>query len=203
MIPCPYCEREFDKRAGLMRHVTATHHSEGVDHDVEVFDVDLETYAEALRGDEERPSMLADGQEPYVDPETGIDYAPDITKFEILVTEGMPVLDAAHGVTTEQYKRIRQLRREGHTEHDAWLTVVGFEPPTTVLALPTTDLPVRLHQVAFRCRNGWSDTRDAAWLLRLVEIGAEAIEHLDLTRMDDAGRFVAGPIIDRWNEAIR
>jgi hypothetical protein len=25
MIPCPHCDREFEKRSGLMRHVQATH----------------------------------------------------------------------------------------------------------------------------------------------------------------------------------
>ena len=28
MIPCPHCDRTFEKRAGLMRHVTSAHADE-------------------------------------------------------------------------------------------------------------------------------------------------------------------------------
>jgi hypothetical protein len=66
MIPCPHCDREFEKRSGLMRHVQATHpdtlepvpvNPGGAIEPV----VPVETYAESL-------DDLEPGQEPYVDP---------------------------------------------------------------------------------------------------------------------------------------
>lgn len=40
MIPCPHCDREFEKRSGLMRHVQATH-GEAQTTDLAVYEADV------------------------------------------------------------------------------------------------------------------------------------------------------------------
>lgn len=241
MIPCPYCDREFEKRAGLMRHVTSSHHSEGVvptnpggaieavvPVEPELVGTleeirqggpvfvgpDPETYAEALTDDQ-----LAPGQERYVDPTSGVTWdqeaydriaqaanraaftATGLTEdvwHECRVAEEF-VADTIPAPTSEQYKQIRALIRSGISETLAWLNIVGQEPPP--LPPPPADTrPLRLQQVAFRVREGNTDHIDAAWLLRLTQIGFDAIHALG--DGDDNPEEIQ-PILDRWNEAIQ
>lgn len=243
MIPCPYCERGFEKRAGLMRHVTSSHHSEGVVPvnpggaieavvPVEVImsdafsgPVDPETYAESLTDDQ-----LVPGQEPYVDPPSGVTWdqeaynriAHDADRMWVAAT-GLTedvwhersaaadefVADTVRAPTSEQYTRIRALRRQGHQEAEAWMTVVGYPPPQR--DVPAEDLrPLRLQQIAFRVGNGYGygpeavaqAQMDATWLLRLAEIGRDAVAQLHLATTEYLDGPEAEAVVDRWNETI-
>jgi hypothetical protein len=238
MIPCPHCEREFEKRAGLMRHITVSHPHEPYTGEgpVNLDDqrlltrdearelVDPETYAESL--DEPAP-----GQEPYVDPPIGpptreeyesgvisiVDppvtwdqeawdaIKADAERVELasLTTDAFsltPVHLTMGDPTPEQYKQIRAFIRSGRSESEAWMNVVGYEPPPRP-PQPVDERPLRLQQVAFRVRNGGIDQIDARWLLHLAEIGADAIGLLDsLDPVPDSPGYEA---IERWKAAIQ
>jgi hypothetical protein len=207
MIPCPHCEREFEKRAGLMRHVTVSHPhepytGEGPVNPGGAIEPEVETYAEGL-------DELAPGQEPYVDPpvsEEGVEKVMDMWhKAFVNAKRQIPIPTPVHltmsAPTTEQYKQIRAFIRSGRSESEAWMNVVGYEPPPRP-PQPVDERPLRLQHMRERLRNDSIDHADARWLLHLAEIGAEAVEWLSQVEQIDAGAAHPQPIIDRWKAAI-
>lgn len=196
MLPCPHCEREFETRNGLMGHVGRIHKTEPVPVNeggaIEpVVPVEREVASEAY----------------YVSPGAP---AVDIVNGPIsgVAVYESPEPDAWHERTPEpsleERAEIRTLQRAGRSRHQAYEVVMGHPMPPEPEPVSEDPRPVRLQQVAFRVRNGWSDQIDARWLLTLAEIAVDASEWMDdAINASDVNWGSAQPILDRWKAAIQ